>query len=400
MANTLLTTSLITREALRVLENNLTAAKTINREYDSKFAVEGAKIGSSLNIRKPVRYIVSEGQALQLQDATETQATLTLEKQYHVDFQFSSADLALSIDDFSNRFVKPAVAALANKIDAYVLSFYTGIYQNVGTPGVVPNALLTYLNAGVKLDNAATPQDGMRSLILNPRQQATIVDALKGLFQQATAIAQQYTKGQMGTAIGFDWHMDQNIPTHTYGVYAGTPLVDGANQTGASLTTDGWSSGASTLNKGDTFTITGVFMVNPQSRQDNGELQDFVVTQTISDTTGAMVISIDPPITIAGPFQNVTAAPADNAPITVTGTTGVRSPQAIAWHRDAMTLATADLPLPNGVDKAARTSDKQLGISLRMVRDYDINTDQWPTRLDVLCGALLLRPELASRIQG
>lgn len=398
--NTLLTTSLITKEALRVLENNLTGAKTINREYDSKFAVEGAKIGSSLNIRKPVRYIVVEGQALVLQDANETQATLTLDKQFQVAFQFSSSDLALSIDLFSDRFVKPAVSALANKIDSYILSFYKRIYQAVGTPGTTPNALLTYLQAGVKLNNSATPRDGMRSLILTPLQEATIVDALKGLFQQASKIAEQYSSGQMGTAIGFDWHMDQNLPTHTYGTYAGTPLVDGANQVGSALITDGWSSGASTLNEGDVFTIAGVYAVNPQSRASTGALQDFAVTATISDTSGAMTIAITPEIIISGPFQTVTAAPANNAAITVLGATGAVSPQGIAWHKDAMTYASADLPLPSGVDKASRASDKQLGISLRMVRDYDINTDQFPCRLDILCGALLLRPELACRIQG
>jgi hypothetical protein len=380
VANTILTSSIITKEALRVLENNLTAAKTANRQYDDKFAVEGAKIGDTLNIRKPVRYIVREGQALQLQDATETSVPLTLEKQFGVDFQFSSKDLALSIDLFSDRFVKPAVAALANKIDAFVLSFYTGIYQAVGTPGITPNALLTYLSAGVQLNDSATPRDGMRSLVLTPLQEATIVDAIKGLFQQSSAIAKQYTSGQMGTAIGFDWHMDQNLPTHTYGTYAGTPLVNGANQTGSSIITDGWSSGASTLNKGDVFTLNGVRMVNPQSRQDIGKLQQFVVAATVSDTAGAMTITFEPAIVISGPFQNVTNAPADNAPINVAGATGAVSPQ--------------------GTDMASRVSDKQLGISLRLIRDYDINSDQFPTRLDVLCGALLVRPELATRIQG
>jgi hypothetical protein len=401
VANTLLTTSLITKEALRVLENNLTATKTINREYDSKFAVEGAKIGSSLNIRKPVRYIVSEGQALQLQDATETQATLTLEKQFHVDFQFSSFDLTLSIDDFSKRFVYPAIAALANKIDSYVLSFYKGIYQAVGTPGTTPNALLTYLQAGVKLNDSATPRDGMRSLILTPLQEATIVDALKGLFQQASAISQQYTSGQMGTAIGFDWHMDQNLPAHTYGTYGGTPLVNGASQVGSTLITDGWTATTTILNEGDIFTIAGVLAVNPQSRQSTGSLQQFAVTAaTVTDGSGNSTISITPPIVISGPFQNVTAAPADNAAITVAGASTTVSPQGMAWHRDAMTFATADLVLPGGTDMAARVSDKQLGISLRLIRDYDITTDQYPTRIDVLCGALLLRPEMAARVQG
>lgn len=400
MANIILTPSIITKESLRVLENNLTLTMTANRKYDGKFAVEGAKIGDTLNIRKPPRFVVSRGQALSLQDVTETSVPLRLTEQFHVDFQFSSIDLALSIEMFSERYIRPAVAALANRIDVFTASFYNQIYQAAGTPGTVPNTLMTYLLAGVELDNSATPRDGLRSVIINPLQQATIVDALKGLFQQASAIASQYSAGQMGTAAGFDWHMDQNMPTHTYGVYAGTPLVNGASQTGSSLITDGWSSGASTLNQGDIFTLAGVFSVNPQSRLSTGSLQKFVVTQTISDTTGNMTIAIAPAIVVSGAFQNVTGSAADNAAITVLGATGTVSPQGIAWHRDAFTLASADLPLPDGTDKAARVASKQLGLSIRMIRDYIIETDQWPTRLDLLCGGLLVRPELASRVQG
>lgn len=404
MANALLTISLITREALRVLENNLTFARQVNRQFDDKYGVEGAKIGTILNVRKPPRYIGRTGQALQIESAVETQVPVTLNTQFGVDLQFSSQDLALSIDDFSDRFIRPAISTVANKIDQDGLALYKQIYQQVGTPGAVPNALLTYLQAGVKLDEAATPMDGQRSVVITPLMQATIVDALKGLFQQAAAIAEQYVKGKMGTSAGFDWMMDQNCATHTYGTYAGTPLVNGASQTGASLITDGWTSGQATLNQGDTFTIgsgaTGVYSVNPQSRQSTGSLQSFVVTQTISDTTGAMTINISPSIITSGAFQTVSGSPADNAAITVSGATGVVSPQGLAFHKDAFTLVTADLPLPGGVDMAARVSDKQLGISIRMIRAYDINSDQFPCRLDVLYGWAVLRPELASRIQS
>jgi hypothetical protein len=371
MANAILTDNVITKDALRVLENNLTLTKTANRKYDDKFARSGAKIGNTLNIRKPPRYIVSEGQLLELQDAIETQTSLTLNKQFHVDFQFSSIDLTLSINDFSRQFVRPAMAALANKVDVYVASFYKDIYQASGTPGTVPSDSEVYLDAGVELDDAATPRDGMRSVVITPRMQAKIVKALQGLFNATGKIAEQYTSGQMGTALGFDWHMDQNIATHTYGTYAGTPLVNGANQVGSSLITDGWSSGASTLRRGDLFTVAGVYMVNPQSRESIGKLQKFVVTQQISDTTGAMTIAISPEIIISGPQQTVDASPANDAAITVLGATGTISPQGIAWHKDAFTLGTAG-----------------------------IEVDQWPTRIDLLCGGKLVRPELAARVQS
>jgi hypothetical protein len=400
MSNALLTISMITREALRVLENNLTFTKQVNRSYDDKFGVEGAKIGTTLNVRKPPRYIGRTGQALSIESAVETQVPVTLNTQFGVDLQFSSQDLALNIDDFSNRFIRPAIAAVANKIDADGLALYNQVYQSVGTPGTVPNALLTYLQGNVKLDESAAPLDGQRSLVITPMMQATIVDALKGLFQQSTAIAAQYAQGQMGKAIGLDWFMDQNCATHTVGTYAGTPLVNGASQTGSTLISDGWTSGAVSLKKGDVFTVAGVYAVNPQSRQSTASLQQFVVTADISDTTGAITIPISPSIVTSGASQTVSGSPADNAAITMVGATGAISPQGLMFHKDAFTLVSADLPLPGGVDMAARVSDKQLGFSIRMIRQYDINTDQWPCRLDILYGWACLRPELATRVQS
>lgn len=369
---------------------------------DDKFGVDGAKIGTVVNVRKPPRYIVRTGQALNLQDATETQVPVALNTQDGVDLAFSSQDLALSIDDFSERFIEPAIAAVANRIDQNGLALYNQVYNAVGTPGSTPNALLTYLMAGVALNNNAAPVDGQRSIVINPLMQATIVDALKGLFQQATAIAEQYDKGAMGRAIGFQFYMDQNTAAHTYGVQGGTPAVAGANQTGTSLVTDGWTAVAGNrLKLGDVFTISNVYMVNPQSRQSTGTLQQFVVTQdTDSDGSGNATIPISPAIIPSGQFQTVTATPADNALLTVAGATGVVSTQGLAFHRDAFTLVTADLPLPRGVDMAARVSDNQLGMSIRMVRAYDINLDRFPCRLDILYGWAVLRPELACRIQG
>lgn len=402
MANTLLTISMITREALRVLENQLTFTRQVNTNYDSHFGREGAKIGTSLNVRKPPRYVGRTGQAISIEDATEEQVTITLDTQFGVDITFTSEDLALSIDDFQDRFIAPAVATVANKIDADGMALYKKVYNSIGTPATTPAAILIYLKAGVALDNNSCPQDGKRSLVITPLMQAVIVDALKGLFQQATAIAQQYSKGQMGIAAGFNWYMDQNVNTHTTGVFttSATPLVNGASQTGASLITDGWNSGSSTLKEGDVFTIAGVNHVNPQSRQSTGELQQFVVTADKTSSGGAITIPISPSIITGTGFQTVTGSPADNAAITMVGAESTSTPQGLAFHRDAFCLSSADLPLPGGVDMAARVADKQLGLSVRMVRQYDITTDKWPCRLDILYGWDVLRPELACRVQA
>jgi hypothetical protein len=393
---------MITNEALRVLTNNLTFTKRINRQYSDKFGIEGAKIGTTVNARKPPRYVGRTGQAISIEDATETQVPVTLTTQFGVDISFSSADLLLSIDDFSNRFIKPAIAVVANKIDFDGMQLSDTVANSVGTPGTVPNALLTYLLAGVALDNNATPMDGDRSIVINPLMQATIVDNLKGLFQSSNQIKEQYEKGKMGTSVGFDWYMDQNTNVHTVGPLGGTPLVNGAAQTGSSLVTDGWTAAAALrLNRGDVFTIAGVFGVNPQNRQSTGALQQFVVTADVSSTAGgAATIPIFPAITTTGAFQTVTNSPADNAAITVVGAANTNTPQGLAFHKDAFTMVSADLPLPRGVDMAARVSDPQTGLSIRMVRAYNISTDQFPCRLDILYGWKELYPELACRIQS
>lgn len=406
MSNQILTISMITREALRVLENDLSFTKGVNRKYDNQFAIGGAKIGDTVNVRKPPRYVGRSGQALSLENHTETSIPVTLTTQFGVDVAFTSQDMTLSMDDFSERFLTPALACVANKIDADGLAMYKSVFNSVGTPGTTPSSLLTYLSAGAKMDYEGTPKDGNRSVVLDPTAEITIVDALKGLFHSTTEVEKQYKEGRMGLVGGFKFSGDQNVIHHTVGTYAGTPLVNGASQTGSTLNTDGWSSGASSLSQGDIFTLAGVYAVNPQNRRSTGQLRQFVVTSTISDTSGAMAIGIYPPI--VGPnsdgsvsqFQTVSALPADNAAITVYGASGAQGVANLAYHRDAFTMVTADLVLPEGVAMASRVTDDQLGISIRMVKAYDINQDRYPCRLDVLYGFKAVYPELACRIEG
>jgi hypothetical protein len=404
MANQLLTIAMITREALMVLENNLTFTRQIDRQFDDRFGVDGAKIGTVLNVRKPPKYLGREGQALQIEDAVETQVPVTLNTQFGVDLAFTSTDLALSIDDFSDRFIKPAIATVANRIDRDGLALFRQIYNTVGTPGTIPNTILTYLQAGVKLDNNAAPMDGERATVISPMMQATIVNALTGLFHQGEQISAQYVKGTMGAAAGFRWFMDQNVGTHTVGPLGGTPVVDGNNQTGDTILVRGFTAAAARrLNYGDVITLAGVYSVNPQSRESTGELQQFVVTANVdSDASGDAEIPISPSIVTSGVFQTVTASPADGAAVLTFGHASNYADEVIknglAFHKNFATLACADLPLPRGVDMAAVVSDKQLGLSIRMIRAYDINLDRFPCRLDILYGWAVLRPELACRV--
>lgn len=402
MANSLLTIDKITNEAMMVLENDLTFTKQVNREYDSQFAQSGGKIGDTVNVRKPVRYLGRNGAGLSVENTTESSVPVTLSNQWGQDVSFSSKDLTLSIDMFSDRILKPAIATVANMIDAAGMQLYKDVYNTVGAAGTTPSAIQTYLDAGVKMSYEAAPRDGMRAVVVNPQAEATIIGNTLTQFNPSQTISDQYLNGTMGRAAGFKWSMDQNVALHTVGALGGTPLVNGGNQSGSSLVTDGWTAAAATrLKKGDVFTIAGVYAVNPQSRQSTGQLRQFVATSdAASDGSGNMTISISPSIVASGAYQTVTALPADNAAITVFATANTQTPQNLAFHRDAFTLACADLELPGGVEWAKRVRSKQLNVSMRLVRAYDINSDRKPMRIDVLGGWATLRPELACRICG
>lgn len=416
-SNTLLTIGMITNEALPVLENELTFTRRVNRQYDKQFGVTGAKIGDTLNIRKPVRYIGRRTPTLQVQGSTETSVPLTLTDQYGVDMSFTSADLKLSIDDFSARFIKPAVAQIANMIDFDGLQLYSDVYNTVGTPGATPATSAVVLAAGVKLDNEAAPS-GDRSICLNPAAQAGTVNALVALFNPQKQISDQYLKGSMGTALGFEFYMDQNIAVHTIGTYAANVAgnavtVTNATSSGSSIVTGGWTAG-DILNPGDviTFGVVGtanaVYSINPQNYQSTGELRQFVVTSlATADGGGAMTINVSPAITFnttlnPNPFATVTSSTNTIAATTVLkvfGASATSTPQNLAFCKDAFTFATVMLPDMPGVENARATSEK-LGMSIRLISAYDVVNDRRISRLDLLGGWATLRPELACRIAG
>jgi len=413
MSNNLLTISMITNEALMVLENELTFSSEVDRNYDDQFAVSGAKIGNTLNVRRPGRFIGTSGPALNVEDFNETSVPVTLSTQFHVDTQFTTQDLALSLDQFSDRVLKPAVAAVANKIDFDGLTMAKNSTANiVGTAGTPPTSLLTYLTAGAYLDSEGAPRDGRRSCIVEPFTGATIVDSLKGLFVPSDIIGKQYQKGMMGRdSAGMNWKMDQNVVNQTFGSYS-TATLSCATTTATGFLATGWASTSTIaltaatatagLKQGDIIQIAGVFAVNPQNRSayGSGKLRNFVVTADVTvATSGTTSVIVSPAVITGGQFQNVTVTTTSaTAVVTPFNNTGTVSPQNLVMHKNAFTLATADLELPDGVVFAGRASDKELGLSLRIVRQYTINNDSIPTRVDVLYGWAPLYPELACRV--
>jgi hypothetical protein len=410
MSNNLLTISKITNEALMVLENELTFTGQVDRNYDDQFAVVGAKIGSTVNVRRPGRFIGTTGPALVVEDFNETSVPVTLTTQFHVDTQFTTQDLALSLDMFSDRVLKPGIAAIANKMDRDGLVTAKNNTANiVGTAGTAPTGLITYLTAAAYLDSEGAPRDGRRSVIVEPFTSATIVDNLKGLFNPTETISKQYTKGLMGRdSGGMNWYMDQNVVSQQFGSYA-TSVLSCNVSTATGFLSSGWAyssnitigaaTAAATLNQGDTFTIAGVYAVNPQNRQSYGKLRNFVVQSTTAIASGGTAtVTVVPAVITGGQFQNVSVTTTGSQTVTPFNNTGVNSPQNILMHKNAFTMACADLELPEGVHFAGRASDKELGLSLRVVRQYTINNDSIPTRIDVLYGWAPLYPELACRI--
>jgi hypothetical protein len=393
---------MITRKALQILENNLVITRNVNRQYDDSFAVEGAKIGSTLRIRLPDRALVTDGAALQVQDDNEQFTTLTVSSQKHIGVNFTSAELTMQLDDFAERVLKPRISQLASSIDADVANAYKDIYASVGTPGTPPATSLVLLQGQQKLNEAAAGMSS-RYLTVNPAANAGLVEGMKGLFNPVSTISKQFKSGLMAEGIlGYEeMGMSQSVRVHT----TGTWQTSGNITVTSTLSTQGqatlpisFTGTGSTWKRGDVFTIAGVFAVNPQTRETTGSLQQFVVTEDLTATTTG-TLKISPAIyTSVSALATVNSFPQAAAVVTMVGTANSQSAQNLIYHKDSISFATADLLLPQGVDMASRQVHN--GISMRIVRQYDINNDRLPCRIDVLYGYSTIRPAMAARLQG
>jgi hypothetical protein len=400
MANSILTIDMITRKALEILENNLVITRNVNRQYDDSFAVSGAKIGSTLRIRLPDRALVTDGAALQVQDDNEQFTTLTVSSQKHIGVNFTSAELTMQLDDFAERVLKPRISQLASSIDADVANSFKNVYQSVGTPGTTPSTSLVLLQAQQKLNEAAAVMSP-RYATVNPAANAGLVEGMKGLFNPTSTISKQFKNGMMGEGVlGFDEiNMSQSIKQYTTGNWGTSITVTSAVSTqGSTSLAISFTGSSKTWNVGDVFTVAGVYAVNPQTRETTGSLQQFVVTAAASGSSTA-TLSVSPAMYTADQaLATIDAFPATSAVVTMLGSAATAYPQNLVYHKDAITFATADLLMPQGVDMASRAVHN--GISMRVVRQYDINNDRMPCRIDVLYGFSVIRPQMAVRLWG
>lgn len=408
MANTLVTPTWVTMEVARYFVNSLRGVAQFDRQYSDEYVQAGARVGDTVKVRLPQQFEASEGDALVLQNLLDRTVNVILNRRRHVGFQWSSTQATTDLDDIRSRYVMPAAETLANVYDRVSLAdVYKSVYNFTGTPGTVPNAALTYLQARVKILDGAGPDEGLVAC-LDQLANATIANSTSALFQPPAKIGENWTKGQFADEqLGIArWYTDQNIPTFTYGqvTVASTPLVNGAAQTGSSIVTDGWGAGGAALKKGDIVTFGGVFQVNPLSKESTSRLMQFVLTADVSDVAGALTLSISPSIVTSGALQNVTAAPADNAAVTfwtmaAGGTfTTAATKQNLVFHPEAFASVMADLVMPNGGARGTRVNSKQINIAMRYVEQFQITTDQNLNRIDILFGSAPIQERMSSRV--
>ncbi len=417
MANVIktLTAGDITRKALSILHNKLVFVKTINKQYDDRFGRTGAKNGGVLQIREPNQFTVRTGAVMDTQDVSETTQALTVATQKGVDINFSSVELTLSLDDFADRILDPAMARLAADVEATIITaLYKDVYNLSGTPATTPASLLAVLNARTKINQGLAPKDSNRHILFDSIAMAATIDTLKTLFHTGSEIERMYNMGMMGKAGGFTFWESEMIPTHTNGSRVDASCVTTITGT-VTVPTGGFVNGtasivlsggnnAKTFLAGDIFTIADVYAVNPETKQRYSHLQQWVVTTAnTSDASGNVTLAVSPTPQATGAKQNISIASIGaKAVVHVaaggSGTQDAIYSQPLAYHRDAFTFVTADLEMPKGVDFAAR--EQYDGISLRIVRDFDIVNDKFPCRIDVLYGYKAIMPGWACRVRG
>lgn len=413
MSSSILTDIKITRKSLAILHNKSTFLGTIGRQYDDQFAQENAKIGNQLKIRLPNQYNFRRGPVANMQSTSETNVTLVLANIGGADMDFSDTDLSLNIEDFAERILDPAVSMIIANIESDAFQMFKDVYQLTGTAGVTPTGILPFLNAKTLLNQSLAPKGKGRKVQVDSVTGAAMVNGMTNFLNPEKEISEQYLEGSMGRASNFDFYENELVPVHTTGTMAGSvnAFVNGANQTGSTISLGGFTPGA-TITQGTVFTMAGTNKVHPETKVTYGALQQFVATADANatgvytaDANGNVTLNISPAIipvvaapAVQNPYANVTASPTSGVAgsVTFVGAASTSYGQNIAYHKDAFTFVTGDMTLPKGMDMCYREVSE--GISLRILRGFDIINNLYLSRLDILYGYLACRPQLACRV--
>ena len=411
MGNVLITPTWVTKDTAAGYVNNLVFGANLTKEYNDQFNTRGAKMGDTINVRLPQRFVATHGQGFQAQNIFDQTTPVTLNDQINVGFALSSAQMTTSVEEVRDRYTNPAGQTLATAADISALAtIWPAIYSSVGVPGTTPSTTLLYLQAGGKLDDLSV--SGERFATLDVAAAYTIANTVSLLFNPAPEVGKVFKNGLMGSnQLGInEWRKSQTIQSRTTGTFtASTPLVNGANQTGSTININGWANGGTALRRGDKFTIAGVFSVNPVGYNSTPRLQQFVITADTADAAGVTAtLPISPSIITSGQLQTVSNSPATGAVVTVLGATSPAggtlattvSPQSMVYTKDVGVLATADLVMPDGGANGTRFADKEMGLSIRWVRQYQIGSDQNDSRFDILIGPAVLQARCGAVVEG
>lgn len=401
MSQTLLNIDMLTNEALMRFDNALEMGSVADRQYEDYYQKSGAKIGDTLRVREPVRMAAASGRALQVNNIQEKSRSITVADQRHVAWPFNSADMALTLDEYSERYIQPATAELASIVDLQGhATALAGVYNHVGTPGTDPNSALTWLQAKAKLNSYSVPKDGGLVALLNENAEISTVDALKGLFANQAKLNKQYDSGEMGNALGFDFRMTQNCPKYTAGTATSLGTLSATKTSGNTISVTGGTAGG-TIAVGLIFDVADCYQHNLVTRVATGNLQQFIVTAAVTlDGSGAGDLTVSPEIITSGNYQNVSTAGAVSgkaATIRSGATSGAIYTRNWAMHKKAIALVSADLPKVSAPEVSIKRGKN---LSIRVIRTYDVQSDQEIFRLDILFGWALMRPEWMVGVAG
>jgi hypothetical protein len=409
MANTLVTPDIIAKVSLAHLDNALVMKKLVNNNYSDEFT----KVGSTINVRRPVQFEVRSGAVANMQAVQEVTVPVTMDRQIGVDFEFSSVDMTLTVEEWGDRYAKPAMIQLANKIDRDLNGLYTNVWNWVGTPGQTINSFSDYALAPQRLMEGAVPDPLVGTL--SPADHFGLAGSFANNVFSTSITEEAIKRARVPMVAGVDTYVSQNVTTLTTGTRTGgAPLTNGTTQTTTFLTSggaftqslicDGFTA-AQTIAAGDVFTLgtlaAGVVAINPVTKQSLGRLQQFTVTEAATvDGSGNVTLTISPPLITSGPQQTVslTKANTDGMALTFAGAASTGFAQNMVFNKDAFLFVSRPLWMPEAAVNGAQRSYK--GISARVIPTYDATNDVGGWRFDILYGVKAVYPALATRVSG
>jgi hypothetical protein len=401
---------MITKDAVLEMRNNFVMIDSVNRDYESNFGKTGAQIGDSVRVRRAV-YVESNSGAVisSFDEIQQGSLPLTINRRRNVAIKFTRQDMTLSMGELRENIITPAVMELGQYVESEIANIaYKEVYNFTGTPGTEPSTFDDISETSTRLTELGTPITTTKMGIYNTRAARSLTAGLQLVNPQKIATT-AIEEASVGRYAKVNIMESNSLPTHTVGGLGGTPLINGASQDTTyalssetntqTINVDGWTAAAANrLNEGDVFTIAGVNSVNRRTRVDTGILQDFVVrADTASDGAGVTAtLLISPAIISSGPYQTVSAVPADNAALTIrTGTAATAYKQNLVFVKEAISLAMVPLAMPIGGVAASQETFE--GVTIKVVGDFDIVNDENRMRFDIMFGGKVTNQDMICR---